>query len=216
MITKGARLQWLQVGSVSFLLYIVGLIVVPFTILFSKRMANVFGETSQEHRDKYIDQGSSGYWYYVGCTVPFLQWFSNLEDGNYGEPSGKHSARSGGKEATFWQQYYWLALRNPYNYIKRTSPFFYCRVEDCEVTYEGDYEVDDKGERWGEQFVTATHKENGKKWYGYRMTKDLGDGKCRQKRYGFKIKPSHNGEIQDADDKDKAFTFRYQYRANIN
>ncbi len=211
-----AVFQWSGLLAVGLPVMFLGLVLVPLNILTSKRRMNDFGEHDQEHSAKYKGRGSSGRWEYRSSTVPILRLYSNYEDGSLGEPSGKWSATCGGDERSFWSQYKWLALRNPINMLKRTNPFFHCRVDDCSITWWGDRDVDDKGFNWGWHLVRATHRETGKQYYGYRKTASLGDGKCRQHRYGFKIKPSHASEVQDADDKDKAFTFRYQHRSDIN
>ncbi len=215
MIPIAARLQWAGVLAVYIWFVLLGLFVVPFVILLSKPMTNFVGERKQKHSSKYLSQGSSGEWEYIGTDIPVLKWWANLEDGNLGEPSGKHSARWAGKERSFLAQYNWLALRNPVNYLKRTWGFLHCPVDDCVVEYIGDYHVSDRGNAFGEQFVWATHKDTGKKYYGYYSVKDLGNGKGKVKRYGFKVRPSHANETQDADDKDKAFTMRYQPRGAV-
>jgi hypothetical protein len=188
-----------------------------FAALTSKPMTNAFGEIAQKHDQKYIDQGSSQFWTYMASPIPFIRLWSNYEDGDLGEPSGKQSVRCKGEEGTFWNRYKWLALRNGFNMGKRTLAFFHCIVEDCDIEYWGDEFITDKSpDFYGWQFTVATHRKTGKKYYGYYSVEGLGDNKVRVHRYGFKIKPSHAGKIQDADDKDKAFTARYQHSSEIN
>tara|TARA_R110002012_G_C11497520_1_gene596946 strand:+ start:117 stop:770 length:654 start_codon:yes stop_codon:yes gene_type:complete len=216
MIPFKAKLQWAKVLSVYVWFVLLGLFIVPFVILFSKPMTNFVGERKQRHRDKYLDQGSSGEWEYLGTDIPVLKWWSNLEDGNLGEPSGKQSMRWKGKERSFVAQYTWLALRNPVNYLKRTWSFLHCPINDCTIEYVGDFYINDKyPDSVGEQFVTATHKVTGDKYYGYYSVEDLGNYQCKVERYGFKIRPSHADSIQDADDLDKAFTMRYQPKSRF-
>ncbi len=154
---------------------------------------------------------------YRASPIPFIRLWSNYEDGDLGEPSGKQSVRCKGNERSFWNRYQWNAIRNGFNMGKRTIPFFHCIVDECEIKAWGDKEVSDKyAGMAGWQFTMATHKKTGKTYYGYYSVKDLGENKVRVHRYGFKIKPNHAGEIQDADDKDKAFTVRYQHASEIN
>ena len=211
-----AVFQWLYVSVALGALCLLGLLVVPFSILTSKRQSNFVGELEQAHSARYQSEGSSGWWEYRASDIPFLRWFSNYEDGDLGEPSGKYSASRGGDERSFASRYNWLALRNPVNMLKRTHPFFHCLVDECAIKYWGDYTVDDKGFNWGWQFVKATSLKTGKAYYGYRYTKPLETGYCRQYRLGFKVKPSHAKETQDADERDKAFTLRAQFKSEVD
>jgi hypothetical protein len=211
-----AVIQWASVLSVLLFAYIAGLVMVFFACLTSKPMANAFGERLQGHLNKYIALGSSGVWHYKASPVPFLRLWSNYEDGDLGEPSGKQSVRCKGKERAFWNRYKWNAFRNPFNMGKRTIPFFHCIVERCEIEWWGSDDINDKYGKYGWQFVKAKHRATGKTYYGYYSVEYLNAAKVRVHRYGFKIKPSHMDVIQDADDKDKAFTFRYQHSSEIN
>ena len=216
-----------------FLTFILG----PFVILTARNTTNVFGESEQDHDQKYIDQGSSGKWRYAATKVKILEWWNNLEDGLNGEPSGKHSARVKGKEESFFARYQWL-IRNPVNQLKRLSRFFACYVEDCDIIYYGSGYVTDKAPIVeGAYWVVATDRTTGRKYYGYRCVRSNANpkdraliatlviklailfGKKKESDYthtvynsvwGFKIRPTHAGEEQDSDDKDKSFTARIQ------
>ncbi len=169
-----------------------------------------------KHSDKYIIEGSSGEWEYSNSDVRILKWWNNLEDGTLGEPSGKHSARVQGKERSFISQYLWT-IRNPFNYAKRTIPLFFCPVDDCVIEYWGDYEVSDKMQgSSGWHFCKATDQKTGRVYYWYRSVEVVSAAQVRQACIGFKIKPSHAMQIQDADDKDKAFTIRLPVKTNID
>lgn len=140
----------------------------PIAVYLSKPMTNRYGERTAKHSQKYIDQGSSGWWEYWGTTIPFVRWFSSLEDSLWGESSGKWSATVKGKESTFWNKYAWVR-RNPFNYIKRTNKFFACFINDCDVSYYGDYMITDKNlSDHGAHFVIAKDKLTGKTYYGFR------------------------------------------------
>lgn len=208
--------QWLSVLFVYLIAVVAGFFIVPLAIATSKKRKNDFNEIESAHKTKYIKAGSSGAWEYLASRIPFIRLWSNYEDGDLGESSGKWSATCKGKERSFWNRYKWLAFRNPFNYGKRKIPFFHCLIDDCTLSHYGDYNVTDKGGKDGWQFVIAVHKETGKKYYGYYSVKYLDDGRVRVWRLGFKIKPGHATETQDADDKDKAFTFRYQHASEVN
>jgi hypothetical protein len=209
--------QWSKVSLGLFWAVLAGVAMAFIAALTARKTTNFLGEESQEHSEKYLAQGSSGHWEYWASPIPFVRLWSNYEDGDLGEPSGKQSVRCGGKERTFWNRYKWLAFRNPFNLGKRTIPAFHCMVDDCDIQYFGQEVVSDKSEdKTGWNFTIATHRVTGKKYYGFYSVKYLGDNKVRVWRIGFKIKPTHAGEVQDIDDKDKAFTFRYQHSSEIN
>jgi len=236
-----AIFQWFYVGVAGLVLWLLTFFPMgPLMILTAKYGKNEFGEDTVKHSQKYIDLGSSGVWRYLYNDLPILKWWSNKEDGLLGEPSGKHSARVKGKEETFWNKYMWT-IRNPFNYLKRSTRFFACFVNDCVIEYWGDKEVSDKTEGGdGSYLIKATDKNTGKVYYGYRKLvhydtfgwymklKDLFnrvsflqkyapmlDNKIYHATFGFKVKPTHADEVQDEDDLDKAFTFRIQLWANI-
>lgn len=240
-----ALVQWCVVAPVIMTGIIITMLLGWAVILTAKRLPrNPFGEASPKlHSDKYSSKGSSGVWYYFMTEVPVLKWFGNLEDGLYGEPSGKNSANLKGKERSFLGMYYWL-WRNPFNYAKRTSPILACFVNDCTVRFSGDTGVTDKHTNGsGSYWVVATHKDP--KWwhwtnyYGFRqvivwdtvgwyvnVTRLLAkipgvrESWFRNKVYnavlGFKIKPEHGEIEQDDDDLDKAFTARVQIWATVD
>lgn len=162
--------QWLYVGFFYGFGWVGTFVFGPLVILTSKKTTSPHGESEETHSEKYIAQGSSGKWYYIATSWPFLSWWNNYEDGLAGEPSGKHSAREGGKEYTYGAMYRWL-IRNPFNQKKRTSPFFACFVNDCviEFWHGGSENPTDKApivDGW--YFIKATHKTTKKVYYGYR------------------------------------------------
>lgn len=234
--------QWIMIGSFMFVMWLLTYFPMGFLVArFSKPMTNIHGESEADHSPRYIAEGSSGKWVYEGVDIPVIEWWSNLEDGQRGEPSGKWSASCLGKETTFWNKYRW-ALRNPFNKFKRESSTLSCFVNDCVVEYWGDKEVSDKSAAGaGAYFVKATHKVTGKVYYGYRKVVILDtvgwyislraliaktpwlkkyasmmDNRLYQATFGYKIKPTHADEIQDEDDLDKAFTARIQPWSKIN
>lgn len=168
------------------------------------------------HSTDYIADGASGDWAYWNSNVEFVRNWNNYEDGTLGEPSGKTSARVGGNERTFWNQYKWIC-RNPFNWGKRTIPRYRCLVNNCDIEYWGDKEVNDKvygSDSW--HFCKATDRNTGDVYYYYRSVKFVSQTEVRQAAIGFKIKPSHAEEVQDSDDLDKAFTIRIPVKTTID
>lgn len=212
-----APIKWIVVMMCMSVLWVLTLVLAPLVALTArKQTTHPLGKPiTSYHREKYIEQGSSGFWEYYNSNVGWLKWWCNLEDGLLGEPSGKFSASVKGKERKWWNMVRWT-LRNPFNYGKRTIPFFHCKVNECTVEYIGDYDIDDKDPaKSGWHFVKATHKTTGRTYYYFRWVKHLGDGLVRNAAIGFKIKPSHGDVVQDLDDLDKAFTVRFPVKQSI-
>jgi len=126
--------QWWRVGIPFSLGVLATLFLAPLVILTARPMRNQFGEFATKHKQRYIDQGASGNHVYMATPIAWLDPWNNLEDGLAGEPSGKHSARNAGQEYSFGAMYRW-ATRNPFNKAKRTSRFFACFVNDCDIVY---------------------------------------------------------------------------------
>ncbi len=237
-----AVFQWFYVGCIGFWLWLLTYFPMgPLAILTAKYGTNAYGEKEAKHDQKYIDLGSSGLWKYLFTSVPVLRCFNVYEDGFLGEPSGKTSARVGGKENTFWNKYNWVT-RNSFNQLKRTTRFFACYVNDCVIQYWGDKVVSDKNlSQAGSYLVMAVDKNTRKVYFGYRKVLHFDtlvwyiklkevfskvsflkkyapmlENKLFQATFGYKIKPTHAEEVQDSDDLDKAFTFRVQFWANPN
>jgi hypothetical protein len=168
------------------------------------------------HSQKYVDAGSSGSWEYTNSNLKICKWWNNYEDGTLGEPSGKHSARVGGKERSFISKYSWT-IRNPFNYAKRSIPIFFCPVNDCDIEYWGDFNVSDTAtDGGGWHFCKATNVLTGRTYYWWRWVRVISDTKVKVAAIGFKIKPSHALSMQDKDDLDKAFTVRLPFTQNID
>lgn len=233
--------QWMGQGLILIPVWI--LAVFPMGILVAivtKPMMNIFGEFSKEHEQKYIDKGSSGVWYYTGTNIPIIKWWSNLEDGQLGEDTGRWSASKKGKENTFLNKWLW-SIRNPFNYYKRTSKFMSCIVDNCTISYYGLSSVSDKDPSGnsGGYLCIAKDVYTGRKYYGFRyvcywdrvtwfkglvnflstkapkLSKWLSN-RCLNASLGFKVKPTHAGNPQDADDQDKASTLRIQFFSKVN
>lgn len=213
-----AWVQWIGVlipySILAFLTIPLGLIVAATSKPQSKHPQGK--PITQPHSDRYKAEGSSGNWDYRNSNIPFVKWWNNYEDGTLGEPSGKNSANRKGKERTFLSQYLWT-IRNPFNWGKRTLPYFHCKVNDCTIEYWGDFEVSDKEfTQDASHFVKATNVYTGKVYYWYRSVKFVDRSTVRQTAIGFKLKPSHALTVQDVDDLDKAFTIRPPVKTTID
>ena len=217
-----APIQFVGLFLLTLIGMVAGLFLVPVGILFmQKDNTNKFGERTFRHSQKYREQGSSGYWEY--WEFPKILWpWSNDEDGALGEPSGKHSARVGGKERSFGAIYQWMALRNPFNNTKRYTALFACKPEECKIEWIGDgnkvsgrVELDD-GEPLKEGWYFLKAYKSWWPYYSFRLVKRRKNGKIIHIRLGYKVKPRHIGKTFDADDKTKGFTFRITFWANEN
>ena len=215
----GAYLQWVYVGVPYFVFWALTFFPMGILVALTARPQSrhpLMKPTKGNHKQRYIDEGSSGFWEYWNSSWPIVSYFNNYEDGTLGEMSGKNSARCGGRERTFWNQYKWIC-RNPFNWGKRTSPFFACFVNDCKLEWWGDSNISDKTPPIpGWYFCRAIHKTTGRVYYGYRSVAINDDGTIRQVNLGYKLKPSHAAGNQDADDLDKAFTLRVQFASEAN
>ncbi len=213
-----AFFQWWGVGIPLSFGVVATFVLGPLVILTARPMKNAFGEFATRHTQRYINEGSSGNHVYLATPVRWLDGWNNYEDGLAGEPSGKHSARRAGQEYSFRSMYSWL-IRNPFNKAKRTSSFFSCFPNGCDIEYFGTKTLSDKNsnpQTKGWQFVKAVDRKTARVYYGYRSIKLKADGTLDQVRFGFKLKPSHADQVQDADDLDKAFTLRAQFGSEIN
>ena len=199
--------------------------------LTTKPTTNAFGQTSGDYGDRYRAEGASPDWEYEATHIGWLDDYNIWEDSATGEiPSGKHSARcntswwgklfyKGVYAERSWLGKYLYITRNPFNKGKRTSDFYSCFVNECDLTYWGKKDISDKNNNpttKGWQFTKAVHKETGKTYYGYREVNLIDDKHVEQIRIGHKIKPSHIGNWQEPSDVDKAYTSRYQWKSEIN
>lgn len=168
-------------------LALLGLVIVPVALLFPNGAASV----------------SDGRPIVV---LPDWAWlWSNSFDGSLGDKRGwwdKHTPFGLGAKH-FFSQFWWLAIRNPVNNLRRTR-IFSCPVSECYVDFVGQFEVADKPGKTGWQFVTAEHKRTERTWHGFYGVWPYGNSRAVVVRLGFKIKPEH--EITH--ELPKGFTFR--------
>ena len=209
-----AIVSWAMVSVLYSFGWAMTFIMAPFVALTArKQKTHPFDKPlTSKHRQRYIDEGSSGEWEYVNSNVKLLKWWNNLEDGLYGEPSGKFSASIKGKEKSLYGMIRWT-LRNPFNYGKRTLPLFHCDVNNCDISYIGEYRLSDKIPTLGGwNFTKAVDRTTGRHYYYFRWVKHYPNNKVRQFSIGFKIKPEHGDIEQSLDDRDKAFTIRLPFK----
>uniref|UniRef100_A0AAU6VYM5 Uncharacterized protein n=2 Tax=unclassified bacterial viruses TaxID=12333 RepID=A0AAU6VYM5_9VIRU len=91
--------------------------------------------------------------------------------------------------------WWWAAIRNPVN-NKRLTSWGQAPIIGSEITYSGQYTVEDKPGMGGWQFVTA--EQNGKKWYGFYLVHEWNTERALVIRFGYKIKPLHAGTDEPA------------------
>lgn len=125
--------------------------------------------------------------------LPRWAWlWGNDRDGTLGDKRGWWRNKSAGSPETFWNQYRWLALRNPVNNLQRVWPL-YINGKDLSKGYVGDYRVDDDPFGGGWHFV----------WSGWRtgfyLIHEYGNGRALEIRTGWKLRPENQ--------KDKAVGF---------
>lgn len=95
--------------------------------------------------------------------------------------------------------YTWAALRNPAN-NKRLLSWYQTPVVGSEISYKGDFTVEDKPGLGGWQFVKTVH--NNTSSYGFYMVYEWSMTRAFVVRFGYKVKPSHAGTNEPA----KGFT----------
>lgn len=84
--------------------------------------------------------------------------------------------------------FWWLALRNPANNM-RFSPLLGCPVTECDYRYWGDENVEDRPGQGGRRFLLATHKQTGRRYYGFYGVWELSATRAVVVQIGFKGEP---------------------------
>lgn len=181
-------LKWLFLFVVRAVLMVLGLVVVPVALPFTKWTVSVSDRRNIE-------------------VLPDWAWlWSNDFDGTLGDRRGWWDAHApfGLGSYHFLSKFIWLALRNPVNNLRRTD-WFSCPVRDCYVMYIGKFNVEDKVGKTGWQFVVAEHMKTEKEWHGFYWVHPWNAERALVVRAGFKIKPGH----EDGNEPPKGFTFRF-------
>ena len=178
---------WLVRAVIVWILTIMGLFIVPIALLFPN------GGTSVSDGRPII-------------VLPDWAWlWSNDFDGASGDKRGwwNEHAPFGLGSKHFLSKFWWLAIRNPVNNLRRTR-LFSCPVSKCYIDFVGQREVADKPGLTGWQFVTAEHERTEQTWHGFYGVWPWGQGRALVVRLGFKIHPAHEGTKEQP----KGFCFR--------
>ena len=161
-------------------LILAGFIVVPIAMPFRTIDADT-AKPFTEH---------DGVWMLV--TLPRWAWlWSNDRDGAMGDERGWwHANAPFGLGAGHWfSQLVWLAFRNPANNARFTRVMG-CPVTETTYAFVGDEVVKDKPGMGGMRFLVATHKETGRRYFGFYGVKPYNDERALVVQIGFKGEPS--------------------------
>ena len=112
---------------------------------------------------------------------------------------------------TSWlARWWWAAVRNPVNNMRLVG-LGSCPVSDCAIDFLGHVVVEDKPGQGGWQFVRARHRVGLLRWYGFYFVRVTGPATAVVARFGFKIKPSHQGTTEPP----KGMTFKVSLNKDI-
>lgn len=183
-----ASLQWIPLVLMRIVLIVCGFVVVAIGIPF--RVEGVSGSDGRRI-----------------VNLPKWLWlFGNDYDGLLGDKRGwwEENTPFGVKVDSFLAMWWWAAVRNPVNNM-RFMDRYSAPVSGDEVTidWRGDEIVEDKIGMGGIRLCWS--QVGKKKWYGFYMVKEYGNGRAFVCRFGFKVKPSHAGLIGE---ERKGMTFK--------
>lgn len=102
---------WTTQFLISLLGIILGFVVVPIALMFPD---------DSHKKDTYISNGNQEWW--LRQLPPWAKLWNNTIDGTLGDPNFRWASRDipfGWKNTSFLGQFWWMAVRNPANYLKR-------------------------------------------------------------------------------------------------
>ncbi len=174
-----------------------------------------YPEVSYTHAQTYLEKGSSGTWRYEQLPDwAIMQPYRNLNYGLQGEPSGRWSAKRGGKERSFWSKWLQCAIRNPSNGFRYMDAFS-CQVDNLDIEYLGDAGPLDIQPKLvpGWNFVKGMDRDTGKVYYSFQYIRGVGKTRGFKIRLGFKVEPSHIAEGDRPESRERAtFTGRLGFK----
>lgn len=181
---------------------IVGLVVVPFGLLFRK-----IDYSTEKH---FTTFNTDRKWVYEDLPNWLKPW-QNLEDGLRGDHRGWWDANSfGGDSSKLFNMFWWSAIRNPFNHFKRFVIGIDVRNYQFTKIAGQDYVRDDFNNT-GWQLLKATPLVSSIKLprYMFYMVKRYGNtNRALVIQIGNKIKLEHNTVVEnDEYDYFKGFTF---------
>lgn len=128
---------------------ILGLLIVPIALLFP----------DDSFRDDTYILNSDGEEYWLRQLPKWAKWWNNPIDGSLGDDNFRWASRDipfGLKNTSFLGQFWWMAIRNPFNYFKRFILGCDVRKNKIEKLGGQDYVRDDL-ESTGWQFLKCGH-----------------------------------------------------------
>lgn len=181
-------LKWPFLFICSITLSLLGLVMVPLALPFRRQSFSVSDGRPIVNLPR---------WAYV---------WGNDFDGALGDKRGWWAENTpfGVAVESYLAMFWWLAIRNPSNNMRRL-PMFYAPVVGSVITYIGDREVEDDIGGGGWQFV-KTVSSKGKSYYGFYAVYEYG-ARGFMIRLGHKVKPDHAG-AGGIGEQPKGFTFR--------
>lgn len=195
--------QWIIIMLVRVPLILLGLVLVPVGLVFSR-----IDQTSER---AFSEHNTNRTWALE--TLPKWLWlWSNDRDGARGDKRGWWDVNCPtGDSSDFWSMFIWLAIRNPVNnmrFVKGIS----CDVSKCSVEcLDGNNpDVDDKVNRTGWMWLKATGPTfNYYTFYGV-WPKKKDKTRALIVRVGHKIKLSHGEESYTDDVHSEDYTKRWK------
>lgn len=174
-----AAVQWAFFLPLRVILILLGVLVVPLALPLIKVQGPVVPFT----------QAPGNWWL---ATLPSWAWlWSNDRDGALGDKRGWwHLNAPFGLGAYHWfSQLWWLAIRNPANNM-RFSPWFSCPLTECTYRYWGNETVKDRPGQGGQRLLLATHRQTGRRYYGFYGVWQWSAARAVVVQLGFKPEPS--------------------------
>lgn len=182
-------ISWIIGAIIKLVAFILGLVIVPFGLLFLK---DVDESTRRSYSDK---RQKPGEWVHIGLKGKLFWLWENDRDGYAGDMRGwwNTNARFDGGAYAFWNLFWWGAVRNPSNNL-RFVPGLTCDVSQSTVEMLAGTNpyTDDKLAQTGWCFLRAKGK-----YFNYYEFRYTGKPNKNNKaplyiRMGHKIKITHN------------------------
>lgn len=94
--------------------------------------------------------------------------------------------------------FWWLAIRNPANNARFTT-LFGCPVTECDYRYWGQASVEDDPGKGGWRLLLATHRQTGRRFYGFYWVWQWWATRALVVQLGFKGEPEDWADDYSAD-----------------
>lgn len=166
---------------------LLGFVVVPIALRGAKTVPSSQIRGDYAYTTDYVEENQL---LWQERHLPKWAWlWDNYKDGTLGDKRGWwRYERCNGNPGTFWNQFLWLAFRNPANNLRHTRLFYY--VPRGLKYYVGDYRVDDEIGRAGWHFVWTDDNRTG--FYGIWQYGKF--ARSLEIRTGWKLRPGPQGD----------------------